>query len=205
MARRESKKKRQNKIIFITKANIFVSLFQIVCILGIFGCMRGCELVKLRIQDEIEQGNLFQIWIIDSKSPDDRYFTIHGPSCNVLKKYIRLRPADIERERFLLSYYNGRCTNQVIGKDKFEKMPFRIAEFSGLPDAERYTGHSFRRSSASLFANTGAGIDAVMNLGGWKSAKVAKGYIENPLAYKNRTSGEADTTSEEEKENRNVS
>lgn len=153
-----------------------------------FGAMRGGELAKLAFKDVSEQGNLFIIWVRKPKNKEDRYFTITGPCCGVVKKYIDLRPRDSETERFFINYQKGRCLKQVIGKQKFTQMPRRIAEFLELPDVEQYTGHSFRRSSASMFANTGAGIEAVKNIGGWKSAKVAEGYVVNSLSYKKRTS-----------------
>lgn len=127
------------------------------------------------------------VWIRKPKNKKSRYFTIHGPWCSIIKKYIDIRPANTEKDRFLLNYQDGVCIRQGIGKQKIGQMSCRIAEFLGLPDAEGYTGHSFRRSSASLFANTGAGMDAVKNLGGWESTKVAEGYVKNSLAYKKRT------------------
>ncbi|KAJ6628251.1 hypothetical protein Bhyg_16923 [Pseudolycoriella hygida] len=47
--------------------------------------------------------------------------------------------------------------------------------------------HAFRRTSASFIANSGEGMEMVQRIGGWASAKVAAGYIESFLNYKNRT------------------
>lgn len=54
-------------------------------------------------------------------------------------------------------------------------------------DIVSISGHSFRRSSASILANSGESIETVKNLGGWSSSKVAEGYIENSFKYKIRT------------------
>ncbi|KAJ8914344.1 hypothetical protein NQ315_011332 [Exocentrus adspersus] len=40
-----------------------------------------------------------------------------------------------------------------------------------------YTGHCFRRTSASLLADSGASIDVLKRHGGWKSASVAEGIF----------------------------
>ena len=57
-------------------------------------------------------------------------------------------------------------------------IPRDIATFLKLEEPERYTGHSFRRSSASWLADGGADKDTIMRHGGWKSATVAEGYVE---------------------------
>lgn len=49
-----------------------------------------------------------------------------------------------------------------------------------------FTGHSFRRSSATLAANAGADITTLKRLGGWKSDKVANSYVEESLLTKRK-------------------
>jgi integrase len=53
-----------------------------------------------------------------------------------------------------------------------------------LPEAEKYTGHSFRRSSATILVNAGADITALKRHGGWKSTTVAEGYIDTSMNNK---------------------
>lgn len=48
-------------------------------------------------------------------------------------------------------------------------------------------GHSFRRTSATILANSGADIETILRHGGWRNEKCAKGYIEDALHYKERT------------------
>ena len=47
-----------------------------------------------------------------------------------------------------------------------------------------YTGHCFRRTSATTLVNAGADITTLKRHGGWKSSQVAEGYIENSLQNK---------------------
>lgn len=58
-------------------------------------------------------------------------------------------------------------------------MPKEIAKFLQLEDPESYTGHSLRRSSATVVADSGAGIDLLKRLGDWKSIKSVEGKSFN--------------------------
>lgn len=71
-------------------------------------------------------------------------------------------------------------------KNKISEIPKSIALFLNLPTPERYTGHSFRRTSATLLANSGASLTTIKTHGGWRSSTVAEGYIENSLGNKMR-------------------
>lgn len=72
----------------------------------------------------------------------------------------------------------------MIGKNKISETPNTIALFFNLPDPQKYTGHSFRRSGATILPNSGANLVAVKSLGGWKSDSIAQGYIDNSLKTK---------------------
>ncbi|KAJ8912735.1 hypothetical protein NQ315_016690 [Exocentrus adspersus] len=62
----------------------------------------------------------------------------------------------------------ARCMDQPVGKNRFSAISTKIAQFLNLPYAEGYTGHSFRKTSATLLANTGATVLALKRFGGWK-------------------------------------
>lgn len=66
-------------------------------------------------------------------------------------------------------------------------MPKDIAEFLSLPEPELYTGHSFRRTSATLLVDGGADLTTLKRHGGWKSNVVAEGYIEDLLNNKKKS------------------
>ena len=44
-----------------------------------------------------------------------------------------------------------------------------------------YTGYSFRRTSATLLANTGVDVLAIKRHSGWKSATIAESYVAESL------------------------
>ena len=102
-----------------------------------------------------------------------------------VKKYISLRPQDHFTERFFIYYLNGKCHHQVIGKNKIGFTPSIIASFLGLENSSKYTGHCFRRTSATLLSNSGANMALVKQLGGWRSDAVANGYIADSMKSKN--------------------
>ena len=63
-------------------------------------------------------------------------------------------------------------------------MPKRIATFLNLPEPDRYTGHCFRRTSATLLADGGADITTIKRHTNHKSTKVAESYIDNSVRSK---------------------
>ena len=60
----------------------------------------------------------------------------------------------------------------------------KVATFLKLPNPSLYTGHAFRRSSATLLADSGADLSLLKRHGGWKSTSVAERYIEDSLNTK---------------------
>jgi hypothetical protein len=73
----------------------------------------------------------------------------------------------------------------MVGINTFYKMPRMIAEFLKLPLPEYYTGHCFRRSSATLLANTVANTLMMKRHGGWKSNSVVES-VEDKKEIRNR-------------------
>lgn len=78
-----------------------------------------------------------------TKNKVARSFTVTGSLFDVVKRYSDLRPTKVSTNRYFLNYVNGKCTAQVIGKNKFCKMPSQIARFLNLDDPDSYTGNIF--------------------------------------------------------------
>lgn len=143
----------------------------------------------MTIDDIEEKDNLLVINIHTSKTYKQRTFVINATTGNgpnfvqIVKKYICLRPKT-EHKRLLVCFKAGKCINQVVGKNSISKIPQKIAEYLNLPNAEHYTGHSFRRTSATLLVNAGGDILALKQHGGWKSTNIAEGYVEQSYTKK---------------------
>ena len=155
-------------------------------IFGIYGATRAEELTRVSIADVKEQGNVFVIKIPKTKTNICRSFTVEDDYAEIIRKYVRLRPANVENNRFFLNYQKGKCTVQPIGRNKFLAVPKLVADFLALPDSETYTGHSFRRTSATLLADGGADIITLQQHGGWRSTNVVQGYVQNSITKKRK-------------------
>lgn len=135
-----------------------------------------------------------------NEAPDTKYLMIKVASIFGLfgacrrEELCKLKLDDIEKsENSLLIHIlktktniNEKCTVQPVGINTFGKIPTNIAEFLKLPDPKQFTGHCFRRSSASLLADSGANLITIKRHGGWKSSAVAEGYIEDSITNKNK-------------------
>ena len=138
------------------------------------GACRREELHSLKVQDIVQKDQqTLLITIPDTKTNIKRVFPMvaEGEAVNpmeVYQKYVRLRPANINHDYFFISYRNQKCTVQRVGIHTFAKMPSMVAEFLKLPNPKEYTGHCFRRSSASLAADADIDLTSLKRLGGWK-------------------------------------
>lgn len=163
-------------------------LLQVAFIFGVHGACRGNELLNITVDDvENHSGDLLLVKLTDTKTKIDRSFVIRGEYKNIVQKYLELRPADMKTNRFFIRYQNGKCFKQVMGKNKISNMPQEIATYLKLPDIKLYTGHCFRRTSATLLADSGADLTVLKRHGGWKSSAVAEGYIEDSIENKAKT------------------
>lgn len=154
-------------------------------IIGIHGACRRSELLNLRTDDIEDKGSIILIKIQDTKTSKQRIFIISNPShVELCRKYRSLRPAVTTSPRFFINYAKGRCVNQVIGINKIRNTPKQIAMYLNLVEPDLYTGHCFRRSSATLLADSGADLTSLKRHGGWRSSAVAEGYIEESIEKK---------------------
>lgn len=96
----------------------------------------------------------------------------------IVRKYLSLRPTGTPHNRFFINYIKEKCTRQPVGIHKIGNVPSIVAKYLCLPNASSYTGHCFRRSSATALANSGVDIVGIKRHGGWRSSTVAEGYIE---------------------------
>ncbi|PSN43639.1 hypothetical protein C0J52_16677 [Blattella germanica] len=111
------------------------------------GACRRQELHDLKFDDVQDLGSSLLVSIPNSKTNVSRAFTVTGKYYGICKKYMNLRP---EASIFFVNYYCGKCTVQNVGINKFGNMGKQISTYLNLPDPQSYTGHCFRRSSATV-------------------------------------------------------
>jgi len=150
-------------------------------IVGISGACRCDELVKMKIGDINFLKNRIVIVIPDTKTHRPRSFLITKPDwIKIVNQYNDLR-ININNERFFLQVRFGKMTMQPFGHNAVGNFPKKIAAYLKLNNINTFTGHCFRRTAATLLANTGGDVLQLKRLGGWKSSAVAEGYVENSL------------------------
>jgi Integrase len=170
---------------FLTKASDDkYLLIKAVVAVGLSGACRREELCYLKIEDTKDFGSAMLIKLKNTKTKVPRCFTITGNLYTILKKYCALRPPNLKTGRFFLNYQNGKCSSQNVGINKIGNMAREIAKFLMLENPESYTGHCFRRSSATILVNSGSNLLALKRHGGWKSSTVAEGYVDDCLRNK---------------------
>ena len=142
--------------------------------------------MNIKMNDIMESENMILVRINVTKNKVPRSFTIADEMYSICKKYMQSRPADCSTDRFFCKYSKGKYIQQPIGINTFGALPKQIASYLNLADSDRYTGHSFRRTSATLLVDAGADITALKRHGGWKSTTVAEGYIADSLVNKRK-------------------
>lgn len=163
-------------------------MMKVAFLIGIGGACRTNELAKMTTEDVDVLEDKLVVTIPDSKTHKKRIFAVvsDGEVNPVLlfKKYAILRPVHVTHRRLFVSYRKGKCTVQPCGIHFFSKIPQKIAEYLSLENPNMYTGHCVRRSSANFLVNAGGDILDLQELGGWESAKVARGYLEESISKK---------------------
>ncbi|KAJ8918799.1 hypothetical protein NQ315_011083 [Exocentrus adspersus] len=156
---------------------------KVALIMGIMGACRSNELYLMKMKDiqDITSGLL--VSVPNTKTKIIRKFTVTGKFYEICKKYIAIR-SNITAPLFFLNYHNGKCTHQRIGINKFSSMGKQIATYLNLSNPQLYSGHSFRRTSATLLVNEGGDITALKRRGGWRPRTVAEEYIDEPIQNK---------------------
>lgn len=162
---------------------------QVIAIFGVHGATRSDELHKLEVSNVDDRKSVIVVSLFDTKTKQNRSFCITDKECGVsflevVRKYIALRPENVPHNKFFVNYRQRKCTTQPVGINTIYKIPKKIADFLELPNSEMYTGHCFRRSGATMLANSGADLITVKRLGGWKSSSVAESYIEESIGRK---------------------
>jgi len=149
------------------------------------GACRRQELVGLLMESVEDCNSHLLVKLCNTKTKQDRSFVIvSGQLENVnlvetVRKYMQLRPQNISHSRFFVNYVKEKCTVQPVGIHKLGSVPSIVAKFLNLENAAAYTGHCFRRTSATILGNSGGSMDEIKKHGGWRSTTVAEGYVDN--------------------------
>ncbi|KAJ8667893.1 hypothetical protein QAD02_009556 [Eretmocerus hayati] len=172
---------------FLTKAPDAEYLdVKVAVLLGILGACRREELKNMLLADILIEQDSLIITIPQTKTGIVRTFAVNVPWKDLVLRYISLRPKNIKHDSLFINYQNGKCTSQPMGINKLGGMPQKVAKYLNLKNPERYTGHAFRRTSATFLADAGASLTTLKRHGGWRSDATAEAYIADSRANKRK-------------------
>jgi len=159
-----------------------------ISVISICGGLRCADLVTITCNDL-----LFDVttgyWIKYTVSKQINFITNKFNVPLNYSQYItnycnRLRELKIYESRLWKTYRTRRdgssyYTSQPMGIHILGKIPIEIAKYLQLPNSESYTGHAFRRSTASAMAESGASTALMRTHFNWKSESTSMKYIES--------------------------
>lgn len=173
---------------------------KVIALVAYYGGLRCAELVNLLFSDVDVKSDQITVTIRTSKTdPNGKsgfFFiipktmdcsnpsSVHSCPYSIIKQYI----SEVANKdgRFFRNYNMKakKFTTQPMGRNLISKVPFFIATFLKLQSPEKYTSHCFRRSSATVLADSGASLPSLKRQFRWKSDTVAMGYIDQSKKYK---------------------
>ena len=164
-----------------------------IAVVGYFGGLRCSELLNLDFNDVTIDSENITIFIRFSKTdPNGQkkfYFTIpktvsDGCPYKILQDYITAVCKRSGRFFQNFNFKSKQFVGQPMGRNTLSAVPKYIAAFLGLENAEKYTGHCLRRSSATALADSGATAVAMKRQFRWKSETVAQSYVGQSKIFK---------------------
>lgn len=186
--------------------------------LSIAGGLRCCELRSLKIgsikdtsdgllvnyQHAKQKGEVKHNKFLVPRNPT------HPAACmySNVKAYFNLLLADLKEDDQDPSLDLFRCCTKVnkygkqpMGVNYLSKIGKEVAEVLKLPNASSYTGHCFRRSSATFAANQGATAIEMQKHFGWKQPSTALRYIDGTLEGSKKMASRFISATNDNKEN----
>lgn len=156
--------------------------------ISVYGACRSNNLINLSIDDVKDNGSFFVVFLNDN-THKKQSFTIRDEECayspcSLLCKYLSLRPKNTNTKRLLVVYRKGKRVSQNVGYHTISSVAKKVAEYSKLEDPERYTGHSIRRTSATMLLEGGGDLLSLKRHGGWRPSNLAEGYIADSIGGK---------------------
>lgn len=126
---------------------------KVVVILGYCGDLRKTEIHNLKLSDVRVSKDAAIVRVDVSKANRGGSFVITDetegecmPLFSIFRRYYDLRMAMPELDQLLVQVRNGKCWKQNVGVNKIRLVATGLATELGLPEPQKYTSHSYRRS-----------------------------------------------------------
>lgn len=168
-------------------------LQKVILILGVVGVLRKTDLYNLEMSQITDKSSHIVVNLKESKTKRGKRFPIvfqedhpYNPVA-VIQKYLSLRKVVHGIPFLLLQIRFGKITKQRVGINTVGDACKTVAKFLKLPNFEKYTSHSMRRSGATSMAKGGVSFLDLKNYGNWASDSAAQGYVDQSMAKKIET------------------
>ncbi|KAK8807174.1 hypothetical protein WA158_003933 [Blastocystis sp. Blastoise] len=128
--------------------------------------------VTIRSSKVDQCGKGFSFYVLNSSSSHVSFY-------NIIKTYFdHLLPIADQNPSLFICVRNGKFIRQPVGINTLYMFPSKIATLLNLENSKDFTGHSFRRTFATIMASKGFSTFEIMKAGRWASADTAKRYID---------------------------
>lgn len=177
---------------------------KLIALFATFGGLRISEVTDLKFENVAEKEDLLEITIERSKTDKNAtgfIFFVTKSSNSALcplfyYSYYKALVNDPQpTSRLFRQKHADRYTKQALGKNQIALVPKDIASFLKLKNYESYTFHAFRRSGATLQANSGVSVMQLKQWGRWKSDSVAQTYVADSSFTKRQLAQNINSTS----------
>lgn len=173
-------------------------LYKAALMIGNYGGLRCIEMAGLLLENfkKSPDGSYWVTYNVSKQRQENVKNTFHIPEIHAshIEKYVQcLTESDGRMFRTFVSEAKnnltiGRFIKSPMGKNTLAKIPQNIASYLGLKNKELYTGHCFRRTSATLHANGGATSLDLKKHFNWRSENMAMRYVNQSSVQKTNMS-----------------
>lgn len=168
----------------------FILVRKAVVCLAIAGGLRTSEVKILEVGDVVKEGNIYKVTLVRKKQNGEKKsstFVVPPSLATHITNYLLALSATIGEPTG--SFFKGtpiykntggesRFVNQPMGINYLYAIGKDVAKTLNLKNPELYTGHCFRRTSATIAADSGATPQQMQRAFGWKNISTAQKYIE---------------------------
>jgi integrase len=155
---------------------------KIVALVAYYGACRIADIVYLEFKDIKVEDVQISVTIQRSKSAAAAATTTFIIPNTELIDVVAIFNLYVSQQnpstgRFWRQYRYDRWISSCVGHNTLANTARIIAAWLGKENADAYTGHCFRRSSATAFADATGDKISLKRLGGWRSDTVVERYI----------------------------
>jgi hypothetical protein len=167
--------------------NAYWEVRQAIVLMAFFGGLRKTECQNLVLEKIIRSPEGYIITHNRAKQRSDKLsskFVVPQEGGYADRLAIYLKKVNEQLSMFQgRVWYTGTTSTllkkQPMGKNMLSNLPHELAKFLNLPDAENFTFHSFRRTSATSAADAGSSTEQLVDFFGWKNGSMCQEYISS--------------------------